>query len=58
MRLDAATGKVVRKRWIKFVIKDGIVLDAEKLRQEVKAMVATEKERRHIAPGPMPIENE
>ena len=56
--LDAATGKVVRKRGIKFVIKDGIVFDAEKLRQEVKAMVAAEKERRHIASGPMPIENE
>ena len=37
--LDAATGKVVRKRGIKFVIKDGIVFDAEKLRQEVLSLI-------------------
>lgn len=48
-------GDAERTRGIETVIKDGIVYDAEALRADVRAMVAAEKERAGIAPGPMPI---
>ncbi len=65
MRIDDNGGVFVargsgRVRLIKVggvdtVIKGGIVYDAKALAAEVRAMVAAEKERAGLAPGPMPI---
>jgi cytosine/adenosine deaminase-related metal-dependent hydrolase len=48
-------GKPARTRGIETVIKDGVVYDAKALAADVKAMVAAEKERAGIPPGPMPV---
>lgn len=55
IRLDPATNKTVRVGGVETVIKDGVVYDAKALAAEVKAMVAAEKEKAGLAPGPMPI---
>ena len=55
IRLDPATNKPARVGGVDMVIKDGVVYDAKALAAEVKAMVAAEKEKAGIAPGPMPI---
>lgn len=54
IRLDEA-GKPVRVGGVETVVKDGIVYDAKALADEVRAMVAAEKQRAGIAAGPMPI---
>ena len=54
IKLDES-GKPVRVGGVETVIKDGIVYDAKALAAEVRAMVAAEKERAGIPPGPMPI---
>ncbi len=48
-------GVPVRTGGIETVIKDGIVYDAKALADDVRAMVAAEKERAGIPGGPMPI---
>ena len=50
-------GAPVRVGGVGSVIKDGILYDAKALAADVRAMVAAEKERSGIAPGPMPIVN-
>ncbi|MCB2113179.1 MAG: amidohydrolase family protein [Parvularculaceae bacterium] len=55
IKLDPETNKPVRVGGVDTVIKDGLVYDAKALAAEVKAMVAAEKEKAGIAPGPMPI---
>lgn len=55
IKLDPATNKPVRVGGVETVIKDGVVYDAKALAAEVKAMVAAEKEKAGIAPGPMPV---
>jgi hypothetical protein len=37
------------------VVKDGLVYDAKALAAEVRAMVAAEKQRAGLPPGPMPV---
>ena len=55
IKLDQAANKPVRTGGVETVIKDGVVYDAKALAAEIKAMVAAEKEKAGIAPGPMPI---
>jgi imidazolonepropionase-like amidohydrolase len=55
IRLDPQTNKPVRVGGIETVIKDGLVYDARALAAEVRAMVAAEKEKAGVAPGPMPV---
>ena len=56
IKLDDS-GKPVRVGGIETVLKDGRVYDAKKLAVEIREMVAAEKSRAGIAPGPMPIVN-
>lgn len=44
-RLNEATDKVERTRGIRYTIKDGVVYDAPMLLEQVRALVAKEKER-------------
>jgi hypothetical protein len=55
IRLDPATNKPARAGGIDTVVKDGLVYDARALAAEVKAMVAAEKQKAGLPPGPMPI---
>ncbi|WP_202900396.1 amidohydrolase family protein [Parvularcula oceani] len=55
IRLNDETGEVERVGGISHVVKDGIVYDARELRRQIRDMVAEEKEKRDIPPGPMPI---
>jgi imidazolonepropionase-like amidohydrolase len=55
LRLDDASGQVERIGGIDYVMKDGILYDARKLRAEVREMVQREKTQRNIGPGPMKI---
>ncbi len=55
IRLDPATNKPARVGGVETVVKDGLVYDAKALAAEVRAMVATEKEKAGIPAGPMPI---
>ncbi len=55
IKLDDATNKPVRVGGIDFIVKNGVVYDGAKLRASIKSMVAAEKDRLGIAPGPMPI---
>jgi hypothetical protein len=55
VKLDPKTNRPVRVGGIDFVVKNGVVYDGARLRQEIKAVVAAEKERLGVAPGPMPI---
>lgn len=56
LKLNDETGKVERVGGISYTVKDGIVYDAKKLREEVREMVAKQKAERQIPPGPMTIE--
>ncbi len=55
LRLDPETGAVYRVGGVALTIRDGIVYDAAQLRDDIKAMVQAEKDKRGLAPGPMPI---
>ena len=55
IKLDGQTNKPVRVGGIDYIVKNGVVYDGAKLRATIKAMVAAEKERYGIEPGPMPI---
>lgn len=55
IRLDAKTNKPARSGGVETIVKDGVVFDAKALASEVRAMVAAEKSRAGVAPGPMPI---
>ncbi len=55
IKLDPATNKPIRVGGVDIVIKDGVVYDAKALAAEVREMVAAEKQKAGIAPGPMPI---
>lgn len=55
IRLDAETNRPVRVGGVETVIKDGLVYDAKALAEKVRSMVAAEKEKAGIAPGPMPV---
>ncbi len=55
IRLDPATNRPARVGGVETVIKDGLVYDAKALAAEVRAMVAAEKEKAGLPPGPMPI---
>jgi len=54
IRLDE-NGKTERTRGIETVVKNGIVYDAYRLRQEIMSMVANEKKSAGIDSGAMPI---
>ncbi|HNR76331.1 MAG TPA: amidohydrolase family protein [Parvularculaceae bacterium] len=55
IKLDPETNKPIRVGGVETVIKDGLVYDAKALAAEVKEMVAAEKQKAGVAPGPMPI---
>lgn len=55
IKLDPETNEPVRVGGIDHVIKNGVVYEGETLRRSIRDMVAAEKERLGIAPGPMPI---
>ena len=55
IKLDPATNKPIRVGGVDIVIKDGVVYDAKALAAEVREMVAAEKQKAGIAPGPMPV---
>lgn len=56
LKLNDATGKAERVGGIDYVVKDGIVYDARKLRSEIREMVAKAKAERGLPPGAMTIE--
>ena len=58
LHLDDRTGKVERIGGIAWAIKDGILYDAQKLRAEIRKMVADAKAARGLPPGPMPVVSE
>ena len=51
-------GRVRREGGVKYTIKDGIVYDAVRLRDEVREMVRQAKSAQGIPQGPMPIADE
>ena len=55
IKLDATTNKPERVGGVDYVIKNGVVYDGEKLRQTIQDMVAAEKLKHGVEPGPMPI---
>lgn len=55
IRLDPQTNRPVRTGGVETVIKDGVVYDAKALAAEVRSMVADEKAKASVPPGPMPI---
>jgi hypothetical protein len=55
IKLDSATNKPVRAGGVETVVKDGLVYDAKALAAEARAMVAAEKAKAGLPPGPMPI---
>jgi len=55
IRLDPAANRPARVGGVEVVVKDGLVYDAKALAAEVRAMVAAEKQRAGLPPGPMPI---
>lgn len=56
LKLNDETGKVERLGGVLYTVKDGILYDARKLREEVRDMVARQKAERNIPAGPMTIE--
>lgn len=56
VKLNDATGQVERVGGIRYTIKDGIVYDSRKLRQQVRDMVNREKKEHGLPEGAMPIE--
>ncbi len=57
IRLDPETNKPVRVGGVDYVVKNGVVYDGADLRAAIKSMVAEEKTRLGLPPGPMPIVN-
>jgi imidazolonepropionase-like amidohydrolase len=57
LHLNDQTGKVERVGGIAWTIKDGILYDGQKLRAELRDMVARAKQARGLPAGPMPIED-
>ncbi|WP_425408899.1 amidohydrolase family protein [Hyphococcus sp.] len=55
IKLDPDTNKPVRTGGVDFVIKNGVVYEGAKLREEILEMVANDKAARGIEDGPMPI---
>jgi len=55
LRLNDA-GQVERVGGVAYTVKDGIIYDARKLREELREMVAKQKAQRGFPPGPMKIE--
>jgi imidazolonepropionase-like amidohydrolase len=55
IRLDPQTNKPQRVGGVETVVKDGLVYDAKALAADVRAMVAAEKGKAGLPPGPMPI---
>ncbi|HEU4969849.1 amidohydrolase family protein [Sphingomonas sp.] len=55
LHLNDQTGRVERIGGIAWTIKDGILYDAQKLRAEIRKMVADAKAARGLPPGPMPV---
>ncbi|WP_428409499.1 amidohydrolase family protein [Hyphococcus sp.] len=55
VKLDPETNRPVRVGGVDYVVKNGVVYEGAKLRDEIKDMVAAEKQRLGVAPGPMPI---
>ncbi len=55
VKLDPETNRPVQVGGVDYVVKNGVVYEGAKLRDEIKSMVAAEKERRGVAPGPMPV---
>lgn len=56
LRLNDQTGKVERVGGVAWTVKDGILYDARKLREEIRQSVLKEKAARGLPAGPMPIE--
>ena len=55
IKLDPETNRPVQVGGVDYVVKNGVVYEGAKLRDEIKSMVAAEKQRRGVAPGPMPV---
>ena len=55
IRLNDETGETERVGGIEWTIKDGIVFDAAKLREDVREIVRAEKAARGLPDGPMPV---
>lgn len=55
IKLDPETNKPVQVGGIDYVVKNGVVYDGAKLRDEITSMVAEKKQELGVAPGPMPI---
>ena len=55
VKLDPETNRPVQVGGVDYVVKNGVVYEGAKLRDEIKSMVAGEKERRGVALGPMPV---
>ena len=49
MRLNRDSGELERVGGVRYTVKDGIVFDAEKLREDVREMVTAEREREAAA---------
>jgi cytosine/adenosine deaminase-related metal-dependent hydrolase len=56
LRLNDATGEVERVGGVRWTIKGGVVFDAPRLLEDVRAMVREAKAAEGIPDGPMPIE--
>ncbi len=55
IKLNSETNTPMRVGGIDYIVKNGVVYDGAGLRESIKSMVAAEKERLGIPPGPMPI---
>lgn len=55
IKLDPETNRPVRVGGIDWVVKNGVVYNGDRLRADIKAMVAADKQDRGIQAGPMPI---
>lgn len=55
IRLNDETGEVEKVGGVKWTIKDGIVFDAKKLLDDVRAMVEAAKKEAGMPAGPMPM---
>jgi len=55
IKLDPETNTPSRVGGVDYIVKNGVVYEGATLRQSIKDMVAAEKERLGVAPGPMPI---
>ena len=55
IKLDPDTNAPARVGGIDYVIKNGLVYEGAALRQSVKTMVMSEKEKHDVPAGPMPI---